>query len=278
MSSEHYIDTYRYESVEGRQRRGRLMHELSRGHTMCMITEVLRGEIDQALCEVFGSPAHPRLVQVFGVGARHAFQRPDLRVSVDPERVADPGLRAYIESSLDEHIERALLSGPPFALPADGIALPDNRIDKEWAEARNVRQRHMAEWGISEERTWRVALACAYADLVDLLNERSELAGVDAGPLYDGGPDALTDFLAKIPTAYTFACVDDVTLRNSQHVWKPNDFHDIIMLSQAAVYCDIVVVDRVWSNFFQRSRAPRTAIVTNRLSDVAEMVIGQATA
>ena len=60
VGSEHYMDSYRYENVEVRRRRGKLMSELYRGHTMCPITTPLRAKIDLALRDTFGRPTETR--------------------------------------------------------------------------------------------------------------------------------------------------------------------------------------------------------------------------
>jgi hypothetical protein len=279
VASEHYIDTYRYENVEARRRRGQLMHELSRSHTMCPITTALRAEIDLALRATFGRPEYATPPRVFGVGVSHAFAEPELRLHLDPSKFEDAGLRSFLEAQWSGFMEQEMLGGPPFSLPAEGIARPDNQVDQKWADARNERQRRMAEWGISEDRTWRAALACQYADLLEMLYERAERASVPINQLFEeGDPARLTAFLELIPTAYMFACVDDVALRNSNHRWEAGDFHDVLMLSLAATYCDVVVVDRRWSNFFNRSRAPRHAVVTNRLAELPELVLARQTA
>src|SRR5215211_4121483 len=77
---------------------------------------------------------------------------PRLRLSIDPAGVPDAGLRSRLEAEFAKAVEREVLAGPGFALPAHGIARPDTKLDEEWASARNERQKQFVDWGITSER------------------------------------------------------------------------------------------------------------------------------
>jgi hypothetical protein len=200
---------------------------------------------------------------------------PRLRLSIDPAGVPDAGLRSRLEAEFAKAVEREVLAGPGFALPAHGIARPDTKLDEEWASARNERQKQFVDWGITSERARNVALVVAYVELMELLNERVAEAAVDVGPIMDGGPETLTAFLERIPTAYTFACIEEVAIRNANHRWKPNDFHDLLMLSLGSVYCDVVVFEKTWSNLYAQSRAQPLGVVTRDLASLQELLIAR---
>ncbi|MEX0664733.1 MAG: hypothetical protein WD598_08180 [Acidimicrobiia bacterium] len=185
----------------------------------------------------------------------------------------DAGRRANLHRTLTEAVERELIGGPPFELPAHGIARPDKQIAQNWARARNERQAEFVKWGVNGDRAWRVAIGAEYVDILDMLIGPLSRAGVELSELCDQGAEAMTEFLSAIPTPYAMACLDAAAICNQGFSWEANDFHDLILMSSASVYCDVIVGETKWVNLLHASRARPQATVTKDLADLPILLV-----
>jgi hypothetical protein len=272
LTSWHYMETNRRRQPDQRRRLGALMWEISQGHSMAPVYAVTPWEIEVAVYEQFGGVPPSQSPRIFGTGVAHAFGQEDLSLNLSSLEALNPGERSMARSWVRREVERNLIGGPPFELPAHGIARPGKEVAERWARARNERLTRFVEWGVSDDRAWRMAVAAEYQDILDMLLPVLDRAGADLGSLADQGPKPMSDFLRRIPIPYAMACLEHAAMRSGNFVWEANDFVDLITTAYASSYCDVVVGETKWVNLLGISRAEPRAKVTKDLSDLPRLL------
>lgn len=265
LSSTHYIETFRQRDVGRRQRLSRFMARLSRMHSMLSAPYLLDAEIEKAYRERYGLP--PAVSpQVFGVGAAHAFGRTEvareinLRMDRIVERVGVPGFR--------EAIERILLVGPDFELPAHGIQLPDKTALQNQLALELKTSSQIDELGHTADLARRVVLAQEFWAMSDQLNEIGVSLGFPPNDLLNGTTDNLLPFLKSMPAKWAITRMRMSGHENIDFKWKLTDLNDFAGLGTAAGYCDVVVAEKAWGSILQRNEGELNARVFRRPSDL----------
>lgn len=67
---------------------------------------------------------------------------------------------------------------------------------------------------------------------------------------------------ANMPSLAVFRELAHARLSNSSDPWKANDLYDMLMLSCAAAYCDVVVAEKKMGGYLQRLRTGGCKAVT----------------
>ena len=158
-------------------------------------------------------------------------------------------------------MEEEMIKGPPFQLPAHGIARPDDRWGENYATSEHERVLRLGEWGFSKERAQRFVLATEYIDMLPVLAETLRRAGITDDEFFDSGQEFLTEFIELMPTRAMFARLRVLAFQNRSHRWHPHDLNDMVGVSMGAAYCDVVVGEKQWIDYARRSGRARAALL-----------------
>ena len=112
-------------------------------------------------------------------------------------------------------------------------------------------------------------------DILKPLYEATVRAGVAIDDVLALGADGLTEFMLDLPSRAGLLELAWQQHANSDTRWEPNDLNDLVYLSVAVGYCDIVVTERRWRHMFNRSpigKQPGT-LVLSRLADLPEALV-----
>ncbi len=278
LSSAHYMETANRRHWESRRDLGVTMASLSRFHAIAPVDAVVPPEIDRALQRFFDPSLPTRALQPFGVGVAHAFNKPVAPYRLPDhlrDRVDDP---EAFERAANQYQELALLIGPS---PEDEEELEGYHplahlsVGESYAEAKEqLRALRQPEGWHKGERASRVAAASAFADHLDPINDAFERAGLPAGLLLAQGRDAVSAFIAAVPTMFTSSEFERLRHASSKR-WERQDLSDIASLGVAAVYCDVVVTEKLWVDAARRAKLDHklnTAFLTGVDQLVAELV------
>lgn len=253
LSIAHYMELSHRRDWKSRSELDAFMAAVSRFHSLAPRSDLLAGEIDFALREMFGRPESPRQAQVFGFGAKHATGH-NLLLTSDPE--SSP-LSLPPGSGLREIAEAAMLAGPP---PDEEANMPGydparhREYGRAWAEERErVRQEFRDEGWHREGPSKRLAKVEAFAAHQDALWEGVLRAGLDPRLLTEIGKEGLSRLLDSIPMIFVPSEMVRLKETSDQRPWSSNDLVDVSFLAPAVVYCDVVVTERQWVSFIKRA-------------------------
>ena len=88
-------------------------------------------------------------------------------------------------------------------------------------------------------------------DILKPLSEATMRAGVTIDEVLALGADGLTDFMLDLPSRAGLLELAWQQHANSDTRWEANDLNDLVFLSVAVGYCDIVVTERRWAAHVQ---------------------------
>lgn len=272
VSSIHYIEINTKADPTPRRRAGAAIAAISKHHTIANLATVLTAELDAALASLLDLSPPPPL-QVFGVGHAHAFGQPErkLKLAAAADQLP-PGQRVQYEKVARDFLEMNLIGGPPFRLPANGIAAPDRSYGEKFAADAQLLSDRLADWGRTDDHAEKLAIVSEYQDMTDLLNERLVVNGADPQTFVSMGGDFLRDFLEQLPVRWTGCQLRRVAFRSNRK-WKPNDMNDIGALSLAAVHCDVVVFEKHWADTYRQTNLQQKATVLSSIEDLAVALV-----
>src|SRR3972149_6420972 len=166
LSTMHYLETWKHADEGKRERLALVMARLSRFDTIASISHVLPAEIEAALNRLFGRPARPRRLRVFGRGISHAFGK-DLTIKL--QRVED------IPASIQDELHHELWKLSEFwyigalrpseevpPLQTEGL----NRFSTEFMDAEKTIVAAMEEARAAKDDRDRVALVRTVLDVI----------------------------------------------------------------------------------------------------------------
>jgi hypothetical protein len=126
LSGSHYFETIKHGYPAARQRLGHLMFSIAGSDRIADCTQLLLPELHSAL-SVEHNLRTPPPAQPFGRGFAYLFPE-----AGDP--YSSPGINAAVERAgrpaVEALLEVQMLTGPPFQLPAEGIARPDDTFSQ----------------------------------------------------------------------------------------------------------------------------------------------------
>ncbi len=247
LSTAHVFETWKQHRADRRQALSETMMEISRNDAIASPQTLLPPELDQALWTRFGRPDPPTEPVPFGRGLKH------LSGGLAPE--SDPELVGYLrelhpdldDAELTDRIDALLLAGPDENLPTAEIGQPDLRFAEGFAADQAEQQRRFKEEGASKDEIRRTIAVKMLMDIKEPLEAGLARAGVPLDDFTALGRQGLTDFMFDLPSRVAL-----LELMWRQHAdlhtnWKPNDLNDLVYLSVAIGYCDIVVTERRWA-------------------------------
>lgn len=271
LTASHYIEFNTHGNPGPRRQVGQLAGELSRLHTIAPISTLLDAELDRAAAEAVGVEPPPP-VQVFGVGVGHAFGQDFQGINLKGPGTIAPEHLALLSARATELLEQELIGGPPFRLPAHGIAAPDRKFADDFAATSQRQAMHLEEWGRTDDHAHRLVMAYEYVDLLDPLTERLARHGIAFSEFLDQGRDFLDAFLQALPVRHSVVQLRRVAMRQGR-TWEPNDMHDLGTLGMASVHCDLVLFEKYWSDTYRQAGLDNPATVVMRIEDLVELLV-----
>jgi hypothetical protein len=222
------------ENTRDNQRReaAEVMAALARFITMAPLGRIVDEELARELNKRYGRPRWPIKAAKFGKGWRYAFGE-----TTDPEE------------DIDELKEYLMLEGPPQAIRAQ---IPNY----DAYAARRIADSQLNSFNVLL-KTLRTDADIA-ARALDAICERQFLFDIESNwirALHSAGhyqtwprglknKDELTKLLLSLPSRHVTVMIQFHYLKDVNRDWTINDLRDVLLLSAAIPYCDIVVTDR----------------------------------
>lgn len=107
---------------------------------------------------------------------------------------------------------------------------------------------------LGRHRLGDVMTATSIVDILDPLMQIAKKLDVDLGPVFDRGAEALEPLIAAMPSRWVERELRRARQSNPQKRWEANDLNDVIALSIAVPYCDVVVTERSWTGITNTRR------------------------
>jgi hypothetical protein len=216
-----------------------------------------------------------RPVKPFGIGLEHmtAGQAPQL----DPEVVElllrrHPGLD---RRRITDWIDALMLGGPNVDLPYGELTPPPRDVAQSFAAEEQAQLERFAAHGSDADERRRGVAARLLLDIRDALHEAQLRTSISTDQIRALGADGMTQFMRDLPSRDALLELATVQHRNPQTRWKPNDLNDLVYISVAVGYCDVVVTERRWAANLNASDVPRRrgTKVLARLADLPTALI-----
>jgi len=273
LSAQHYIETSNRGSRESREHLAGLMLSLSQGHAIASAQAVVPYEIEVALIKQLQLPDDlPPAIQIFGKGANHVFNTEVLTYEAPDEYEGHPlpaklqALATVVGSALTEF---AILAGSPSSETTRPAMTQHMRLTglKFAAGQQDLRDR-IAEMGHGQLED--AMTATAIADILDPLQAVCARLGVDPVRLFAGGAEMLSSLVYAIPSRWVEREMRRLRHANPQMQWKGNDLNDVMALSVAVPYCDVVVTERQWTHLVRVAKVDQR-FKTKVISDLRRL-------
>ncbi|GCB01841.1 hypothetical protein NCCNTM_54750 [Mycolicibacterium sp. NCC-Tsukiji] len=247
LSCAHYLETGKQHDRTKRIELSRTMLRLARQIRIAPSHTVVPWEIRRALISVFGLQRAIPDLELFGAGVAHAFSAPSLRYTAPTQwqEVLPPTLLNALQARGEAVFEaRVLADDMPEGGPQIGsLRLRDhiNLTGDRFVEG----QQTIAAWigELGRGRLKDVMLATAFVDISEPLSLAATVLGITADQLADNAQD----IIEAIPSRWTEMKLRHRRQANPQKAWEGNDLNDVISLSTAVPYCDVVVTERSWA-------------------------------
>jgi hypothetical protein len=230
-------------------------------------------ELDVGLAERFGRPAAPRIVDVFGFGAAHAFGTDDLRLRLDWLADLPEAMRAPVEEQARKMTEFAVLAGSGSGLPIPDVDLSQLRpLHEEYAERESTISAYLSELAPTTSANyldWEEA-----QDLAPSLNVALPRAGITPDEFFSLGRDGIVEVMSVVPSHHILHELRRAHHENPQMPWDRGHVNDLGALSTAIVYCDVVVTERRWVDLGHRRRLDErfSTVLVADLADLPDVL------
>lgn len=248
LSCAHYYETQKRRAGKSRANLGDTMAELSRFHAIAPVNKIVPAEIRHYLGE---APVESQIA-LFGIGYRHAFATNlDLmsHLEFDLINALPVSHRAQLKSIANELVERFVLAAPEDAPDAARKMFETASNISSSAEIFATSQSELNRRIDDQKLRGRlkdVAVISEIADILAPLMAECDRLGVDLDQLL-GSKGSIRNLLNGLPSRWVMSELRRVRLRNPQQPWKGNDLNDLLSLSIAVPYCDVVVTERQWA-------------------------------
>jgi hypothetical protein len=272
LSLSHYMETWKHEVPERRERLAHFMIELSGGETVASLRTVVRHELENALARLFPLRVQPRPLEFVGHGLSHAVgQHFDVHIEWPPEALTIPfEQRDRFETTLLDELSFGLLSGvarqddllhqrPAMDLSADRCFMTALR---DW---RGIAARY------SSEELDRRIYATTLADMETALLPALASHGIRLEEFALVGEQGWRDFLDDMPSRRADMHLRRQWAKNASLTPKESDLNDWAFLGITVSYCDIVVTEKQVADLFSRQFETRATILTN-LRELPDML------
>ncbi|MDV7991584.1 hypothetical protein [Rhodococcus sp. IEGM 1374] len=275
LSAAHYFETQRRRRPESRLDLGQTMAGLSNFHSITPVHALVPAEIRAYLT---GSSL-ASLLDVFGVGFRHAF---DIDMEVprpDPALLSmvPPHVRRKLAEKFAYQFELYVLAAPPDAgEAADRMFETVTQIHESaqrFADGQTTLGREIDRLKVRHKLA-EVVVGNELSNIMEPLIVECLRCGVDVEDLLRSR-ETILNLLENLPSRWVESELRRVRLRNPQQRWVKNDLNDVLALSIAVPYCDIVVTEKQWANHLnQLGIAERYGtVVLHDLADLTDAIV-----
>ncbi len=149
-------------------------------------------------------------------------------------------------------VEQAALIGSMF----EGDDVEFRRPDREHHEAYIGRRTELAAnlraAGNSADLARRLVLA---AEFVDIFPTISRIAAEFRYSVEPASREGIESFLDSLPMGSIVTALHLSAIRDGR-TWKRNDYNDVLYLSAASAYCDVVAGERHWTSKLNHPSVP----------------------
>jgi len=241
LSVAHYLETWKRYKGEPRRRVGSVMSDLSRHRTVAGQQPSPRWRLTARAAQALRDPDPPRVVEIFGYGAAHAFNEPVLA-----EYASWPLAAELNDQALAAVIEREMISGPVEDLPVAEIAQVNLAPAQNYARSENEQAEIFRAASSDRDEIDRVIAAAEVMSLLPVITPALKAAGVSLAQFYELGEDGMNEFMFSMPWRGAAMRLRQRRFHELHQQWTPNDLNDIAYLTLGLAYCDILVTERQW--------------------------------
>ena len=246
LSCAHYFETQRRAEPTSRRHLGEVMAKLSLFNTIAPVHTIVPAEIRQYLT----GETLPTQIEIFGTGFNHAFSTNLLKHTTDASIAEFPlALQSILREKLRQEVELFVLAAPPDAAIASREILETaskiSEISMKFAELQGAISHRATKYRL-RHRLEDVSAMTEVADILKPLKAEFDACGFDLLETL-GDREKILDLLHGLPSRWVASELRRMRLRNPQQPWTRSDSNDILALSIAVPYCDVVVTERQWA-------------------------------
>ncbi|MFD8094189.1 hypothetical protein [Streptomyces malaysiensis] len=300
LAAGHYLETWHRSNWESRHALARIMRDLSQFSSLAPVQRVQRWEMDLALVEYLGFATGQKGLkavkdQILGRGVDHAFASATGRLRL-VESVAAKGVVEGEEMEPDSKLLDLLEK--VRALPNDAyewwsLAGNENdsmihddwetrgqhRIGDSYAEQERALSTHLASTPKKKQKLDDLIAAQDLMEISEDIHEAAEAVGIKPLDVYGrlvemGGPEAIKGLLCAMPSVAVRYEARRLKHRNLQWPWQQHDHIDLVSLSVAIPYADIVVTERQWAHLCKVAKLDQRfgTRVISRLGELPQLL------
>ena len=272
LSMANYEEDWRRGSVDDRVQVAMTMAELTEFENIAPVWRIIEWEISDALHVCLELPGPRPVYNVFGQGANDLLNTPVLTVDLFSPELQDK-LRA--SPSIGDHVldllEQAALCGPPGDHATFGMDRPDRDHQRAYVATRETVAERLRSMGPTPDLAERYVKALDLVDMMPIIEARANLVGRVVRDLTDLGLDGVERFLAALPMGSIVTALHTSAIRDNRK-WKINDYNDVLYLSAAAAYCDVVAGEKHWTTKLSQPKVPTRATIVNTPQHLCEVL------
>ncbi|MEH0419895.1 hypothetical protein [Streptomyces sp. B21-083] len=263
-SSSHYFETGKRFSTEKRYALGLTVLQYSRGWQMRDPLQVRRNELHDAFCHRLGRPGEIRSAPIFTLD-------PDALFS--PIRWTDSGLPPTLLSQFGFHLDALVAASASIDTMLDTERIGEGQ-DTGWTAASQRFSDWLDELDQDSQQKRRAVDIHIITDLQQELAEEAATAGVPTELFGQWGFKGWVRAIGESPAVGLFREMLHSRHLNKGTTWRRNDLPDMLYLSCAAGYADVVVCEKHMRDPLQRGlkRMGRSAQVYRRLTDAVAAI------
>ena len=250
LSWANYEENWRRGSLNDRGQVAETMERLTGFTTMRTIWRLHEDEVQESLVSLLPVKA-PDRPPVFGRGIRHLLP-------FEPFDLFSPDFRARLGSDGPLHevadllVEQAALIGSMF----EGNDVEFRRPDREHHEAYIKRREELATnlraAGNSPDLARRLVLAAEMVDIFPTIRRIAAELGYTVEP---SSREWIESILESLPMGSIVTALHLSAIRDGR-TWTRNDYNDVLYLSAASAYCDVVAGERHWTSKLDHPSVP----------------------
>jgi hypothetical protein len=273
LGTTHYFETGKQRDRRRRMELAATMVRLAGTVRIAPPQTVVPWELRRALVEVLGLTTTTPDIALFGSGVSHAFGSDRLTFTAPTEwegLTLPPEVLPELQRRGEAAWEALLLASVAATDGHEAVRVAINQFERA-TDARFVRGQQEVAAAVKEHgrhQLDRIMLATAYTDIREPLAR----ATIDLGITITGLGKKFPAILEATPSRWVEMKLRHQRQANPQKSWHGNDLNDIVALSVAVPYCDVVVTERSWSSMLAAAKVPERfgTTVTRRLQDVAD--------
>jgi hypothetical protein len=238
LSWANYEENWRRGSLSDRCQVAETMERLTAFTTMRTIWRLHEDEVRESLSSFLPVQAQER-PPMFGRGIRHLlpFEPFDLFSADFRTRLAS---EEALHRVADVLVERAALIGSMFEGNHVDFRRPDREHHEAYIERRTELATNLRAAGNSADLARRLVLA---AEIVDISSTISRIAAELGYSVEPTSREGIESFLDSLPMGSIVTALHLSAIRDGR-AWTRNDYNDVLYLSAASAYCDVVAGER----------------------------------